>query len=70
MATQYHTVGRIVRKLRQAEVKLSQGRSTEEVCGSQRARWRNHVWPYDFVAGQTHDGRGLRLPVVVDEYTR
>jgi putative transposase len=28
------------------------------------------VWSYDFVADQTHDGRLLRLLVVVDEYTR
>ena len=70
MARQSHTVGRIVRKLRQAEVNVSQGRSTEELCASKRACWRNHVRPYDLVAGQTHDGRPLRLPVVVDEYTR
>jgi len=27
------------------------------------------VWSYEFVAGQTHDGRPLRLLLVVDEYT-
>ena len=30
----------------------------------------NHVWAYDFCADRTHDGRSLRLLVVVDEYTR
>ena len=35
-----------------------------------RACWRNHVWSYDFVSERTHDGRPLRLLVVVDEYTR
>lgn len=39
-------------------------------CVRLRACWRNHVWSYDFVADQTHDGRRLRLLVVVDEYTR
>jgi transposase InsO family protein len=39
-------------------------------CVRLRACWRNHVWSYDFVADQTHDGRPLRLLVVVDEYTR
>ena len=39
-------------------------------CVRLRACWRNHVWSYDFVKDQTHDGRPLRLLVVVDEYTR
>jgi transposase InsO family protein len=30
----------------------------------------NHVWAYDFVHERTHDGRALRLLVIVDEYTR
>ena len=30
----------------------------------------NHVWSYDFVKAMTHDGRGLRILVVLDEYTR
>jgi len=28
------------------------------------------VWAYDFVHARTHDGRVLRLLVIVDEYTR
>jgi transposase InsO family protein len=28
------------------------------------------VWSYDFVKAMTHDGRALRVLVVIDEYTR
>ncbi|MDB4331783.1 DDE-type integrase/transposase/recombinase [bacterium] len=35
-----------------------------------RARYKNHVWPYDFVTDRTEDGRQLRLLVVIDDYTR
>jgi putative transposase len=30
----------------------------------------NHVWSYDFVSAVTHDGRTLRILVLIDEYTR
>jgi putative transposase len=30
----------------------------------------NQVWAYDFVQDRTHDGRVLRMLVVVDEFTR
>lgn len=30
----------------------------------------NHVWSYDFVMDQTHDGRTLKMLTLVDEYTR
>ena len=30
----------------------------------------NHVWAYDFVATRRHDGKGIRLLTVMDEYTR
>ena len=30
----------------------------------------NHVWAYDFLATRTHDGRGVRLLTIIDEYTR
>ncbi len=29
-----------------------------------------HVWSYDFVDAVTHDGRSLRLLVMIDEFTR
>lgn len=31
---------------------------------------RNHVWSYDFVEAQNHDGRRIRLLTLVDEFTR
>ena len=39
-------------------------------CLRLRPERRDHVWAYDFVHAWTHDGRPLRLLVVVDEYTR
>ena len=35
-----------------------------------RPERRNHVWAYDFCADRTHDGRPLRMLVVMDEFTR
>jgi transposase InsO family protein len=35
-----------------------------------RPTHRDHVWAYDFVQDRTHDGRVLRMLVLVDEYTR
>jgi len=35
-----------------------------------RPQHRNHVWSYDFVESQTHDGRKLRLMTLIDEFTR
>ena len=39
-------------------------------CIRLRPQHRNHVWAYDFVADQTHDGRPIRMLTVVDEFTR
>jgi transposase InsO family protein len=39
-------------------------------CVRLRPLWKDHVWAYDFVQDRTHDGRVLRLLVIVDEYTR
>ena len=39
-------------------------------CVRRRPEYRNHVWAYDFVHERTHDGRAVRMLVVVDEYTR
>jgi putative transposase len=30
----------------------------------------NHVWSFDFVETQTHDGRRVRLMTLIDEFTR
>jgi len=39
-------------------------------CIRLRPERANHVWSYDFVSAMTHDGRTLRLLVLIDEYTR
>ena len=39
-------------------------------CLRLRPEHANHVWSYDFVSAMTHDGRGLRMLVLIDEYTR
>ena len=39
-------------------------------CVRLRPEHANHVWSYDFVSAMTHDGRTLRLLVVIEEYTR
>lgn len=39
-------------------------------CIRLRPAHRNHVWSYDFVADKTHDGRVLKMLVVIDEFSR
>ena len=39
-------------------------------CIRLRSERANHVWSYDFVKAMTHDGRALRILVLIDEYTR
>lgn len=39
-------------------------------CVRLRPERPNHVWSYDFVSSQTHDGRALRTLTLIDEYTR
>jgi putative transposase len=39
-------------------------------CLRLRPMGRDHVWAHDFVQDRTHDGRLLRMLVLVDEYTR
>ena len=41
-----------------------------ESCIRLRPERRNHVWSYDFVESQTHDGRKVRLMTLIDEFTR
>jgi hypothetical protein len=38
-------------------------------CIRRRPERRNHVWSYDFVEGQTHDGRRRRILTLIDEDT-
>ena len=39
-------------------------------CVRLRPERANHVWSYDFVSAMTHNGRTLRMLVLIDEYTR
>ena len=39
-------------------------------CVRLRPAWKNHVWAYDFVHLRLHDGTGVRLLTVIDEYSR
>lgn len=39
-------------------------------CIRLRPMHRNHVWSYDFVSEQTHDGRKFKILNIIDEYTR
>jgi transposase InsO family protein len=39
-------------------------------CLRLRPAYRDHVWAYDIVHDRTHDGRPLRMLVLVDEYSR
>jgi len=39
-------------------------------CIRRRAKHKDHVWSYDFVADRLEDGRQIRLLVVIDEFTR
>lgn len=43
---------------------------TDGSCIRLRPEHPNHVWSYDFVEAQTHDGRKLRLMTLIDEFTR
>ena len=39
-------------------------------CVRLRSAWKDHVWAYDFVYLRLHDGTGVRLLTVIDEYSR
>jgi hypothetical protein len=39
-------------------------------CARLRPARPNHGWAYDFVQDRTRDGKVLRMPVVVDEFSR
>ena len=42
----------------------------DDSCIRLRPERRKHVWSYDFVEAQTHDGRKVRLMTLIDEFTR
>jgi len=39
-------------------------------CIRLRPKYKDHVWSYDFVQTRTHDGRAIRLLVIIDKFTR
>ena len=39
-------------------------------CVRLRPLRRNHVWSFDFVQAQTHDGRSLRVLTLIDDHSR
>lgn len=43
---------------------------TDGSCIRRRPAYRHHVWAYDFLTARTHDGRVLKILVVVDEDSR
>ena len=43
---------------------------TDGSCIRRRPAYRHHVWAYDFLTARTHDGRVLKILVVVDEYSQ
>ena len=43
---------------------------TDGSCVRYRPAYRLHVWASDFLTARTHDGRPLKILVVVDEYSR
>lgn len=39
-------------------------------CVRLRPEYTHHVWSWDFVMDRTHDGRVLKILVIIDEYSR
>ncbi len=39
-------------------------------CIRHRPMYKDHVWSYDFVSDQTHDGRKFKILNIIDEYSR
>jgi transposase InsO family protein len=39
-------------------------------CIRLRPCFKSHVWSYDFVSDRLHNGKGIRMLTVIDEYTR
>jgi putative transposase len=69
MATQKHTIEQIIRKLRQAEVELSQGRTMAEVCPSLGVTEQTYYrWRKEY--GGLKMDQAKRLKEVEQENTR
>ncbi len=57
-------------KVPQKQPKRSRLWLVDGSCIRLRPEFKNHVWSYDFVSEQTHDGRKFKILNVIDEFTR
>jgi putative transposase len=57
-------------KVPQKQPKRSRLWLNDGSCIRLRPEYPNHVWSFDFVEAQTHDGRRLRLMTLIDEFSR
>ena len=57
-------------KVPQKQPKRSRLWFADGSCVRHRPERKNHVWSYDFVSDQTHDGRKIKILNIIDEYTR
>ena len=57
-------------KVPQKQPKRSRLWLNDGSCIRLRPEYPNHVWSFDFVEAQSHDGRSLRLMTLIDEFTR
>jgi putative transposase len=57
-------------KVPQKQPKRSRLWLNDGSCIRLRPEYPNHVWSFDFVEAQTHDGRRIRLMTLIDEFTR
>lgn len=57
-------------KVPQKQPKKSRLWLADGSCIRHKPEYPNHVWSYDFVSDQTHDGRKFKILNIIDEYTR
>lgn len=57
-------------KVAQKQPKRSRLWLADGSCLRHRPERPNHVWSYDFVAEQTHDGKKFKILNIIDEFTR
>ncbi len=57
-------------KVPQKQPKRSRLWLADGSCIRLRPEFKNHVWSYDFVSEQTHDGRKFKILNIIDEFTR
>lgn len=57
-------------KVPQKQPKRSRLWLADGSCIRLRPEFKNHVWSYDFVSDQTHDGRKFKILNIIDEFSR